>query len=104
MEDIRAWREAQFGSKSGGGRVCSFPLFGLDARDVLLPRLARLVAEDGVKIMFSSIESDRLKTWLQEEEYGDLIVSSRGVLRGSWPEGVDLMGENGEFHTRVVLN
>ncbi len=108
LEDLKAWRQQFFenAGESGSKRQCVFPLFGLHVKQVLLPRLDRLVREDGVSIEFSSVESMVMRAWLDRldgHQSADKSSFMDAVNNASWPEEVDYMGENGEFHTRVFI-
>ncbi|KAJ3070379.1 hypothetical protein HDU98_006603 [Podochytrium sp. JEL0797] len=103
LKDIRAWREDSF----SGMYPCRFPLFEKGYGTVLFPRLWRICCDFDVRICFSAIESKGMKTWLEETRGGERDGEGRFkftkelVESADWPKDVDLMGENGEFHTIV---
>ncbi|KAI9328952.1 hypothetical protein BDR26DRAFT_873340 [Obelidium mucronatum] len=106
LQDIRSWREASFGSLV----PCRFPLFGLDYKSVLLPRLWSLCEEFEIKIQFAVFEKEEFRFWVESVvEKGDeddggarsWPYTKELLERSDFPENVDLMGERGEFHTLV---
>ncbi|KAI8609442.1 hypothetical protein BC830DRAFT_1222269 [Chytriomyces sp. MP71] len=103
LEDIRTWRESSFQGKYH----CKFPLFNADYGTELLPRLWELCEKFDIRIGFSAIEREEMKHWLAENyEVGSKKLfpyTKELVARKDFPEGVDLMGERGEFHTMVMF-
>lgn len=88
LQELRSWREDAF----SGAYLCEFPLFEVPYEELL----SRLWAEDGVMIRVSSVSPDF--EGLAGLSVGDVYCDA--FVRGL-PKGVDLMGENGEFHTHV---
>eukprot|EP00903_Cladosiphon_okamuranus_P019574 g18002.t1 len=88
LQELRSWREDTF----AGSYSCEFPLFGVPYEDLL----SQLWAETGVTLKVSSVSTDH--QGLEGIKVGDVYCQAF-VKR--LPEGVDLMGENGEFHTHV---
>ncbi|KAJ3287886.1 hypothetical protein HDU79_005356 [Rhizoclosmatium sp. JEL0117] len=102
LEDIRAWRESSFSNLY----PCRFPLFELDFQKNLLPRLWELCEEYEIRISFSAMENEVMKKWvndegLEKDDEGNVRYTKSLVERSDFPETVDLMGERGEFHTKV---
>lgn len=97
LQDLRQWREAAF-SGGTGGYPCRFPIFGVP-HDQLL---SRLWAENGITVKVSHVSPEVMSTQSEAEgtklAVGDVFQSS---FVSRLPEGVDVMGENGEFHTHV---
>ncbi len=91
LEHIRRWREREFGSHGETGKLhLLFPLWNVPY-DSLLDELER----SGVCCLVSSVaEPD---SGVSVGEVFDRTLVAR------LPEGIDAFGENGEFHTRVVL-
>jgi diphthamide synthase (EF-2-diphthine--ammonia ligase) len=86
LEDIRGWREVQFHRM---GFETLFPIWN-KPYDELFDRLE----QEDVTITISGVE----------EKYRDVIEPGARFSRefaASLPSGIDKMGENGEFHTRV---
>lgn len=88
LEEIRVWRERAFSATY----PCNFPLFGVPYEELL----AQLWKEQGVRIRLCSVSPDhpQAANLAVGEEYNQEFVKTL-------PPGVDLMGENGEFHTHV---
>jgi len=87
-EEIRAWREKEFGSM---GYECLFPIWQKSLHD-LLPVLIL----QPVEIRISAVR----------DEFGDLIRVGESYDQRfvqSLPDEIDPMGENGEFHTEVIF-
>ncbi|KAJ3003598.1 UNVERIFIED_CONTAM: hypothetical protein HDU68_005622 [Siphonaria sp. JEL0065] len=103
LQDIRAWRESSFSPMY----PCRFPLFEQDYANVLFPRLWKLCDNFEIKICFAAIEKEELKEWLKKivgedgDEEGLFGYTKELIERKDFPDGVDLMGECGEFHTLV---
>jgi len=88
LEDIRKWREEEFRKL---GFDCLFPIWNKPYKE-LYDRLER----EKVTIRITGVKDD----------YRDLIKPGTLFNRDfidSLPEGIDLMGENGEFHTKVMF-
>lgn len=90
LQDIRAWREQTF----AGEYPLKFPIFGVPYED-LLSRLWAEV-ERGIDIRVSSVRPNLTGT--EGMEVGSVYDK---VFIAGLPETVDIMGENGEFHTHV---
>lgn len=88
LQELRSWREQAF----SGAYSCEFPLFEVPYEELL----SRLWAEDGVSIRVCSVSPEF--RGLAGLAVGDVYCTA--FVKGL-PEGVDLMGENGEFHTHV---
>ena len=91
LRHVRAWREGQLGPVAAAlGASLHFPLW-----DVPYPELEARLWGSGAVATVSAIADDRLQTRVG--------VGER--LTAAWmdalPEGVDRMGERGEFHTLV---
>jgi len=88
LEDIRAWREEQFGTM---GFDLAFPIWQ-KSYDELFDQLEY----ENVLIRISAVM----------EDFSDIITPGQIFDRAfaeSLPEGIDNMGENGEFHTEVCF-
>lgn len=88
LQDIRQWREEQFGSI---GFDLAFPIWQ-KPYDELFSRLER----EDVSIRISAVMDD----------FQDLITPGTLFDREfteSLPDSIDQMGENGEFHTEVTI-
>lgn len=88
LQELRSWREDTF----LGTYPCEFPLFNVPYEDLL----RTLWEEKGVTLKVSSISPDH--EGLEGLAVGDVYCKA---FAESLPEGVDIMGENGEFHTHV---
>ncbi len=87
LEDVRRYRERLL---AGSGFHPLFPLFGRDTS-----RLAEELLRAGLRAIVTTVNTDFLPgrfagRWYDREFLDEL------------PEGIDPMGENGEFHTCVV--
>ncbi len=87
LEDIRAYREEKL---SGTGFTPIFPVWGEDTT-----LLAQKMIASGMRAIITALNPARVPTelvgrWFDAEFLADL------------PDGVDPLGENGEFHTCVV--
>lgn len=91
LEYIRQWREEAFaGHKATAHLALEFPLWNADYDDLLDDLIA-----SGASCEISAITAD-----LPSVGVGDCFDAN---LMGKLPEGVDTFGENGEFHTRIVI-
>lgn len=88
LQDIREWREEQFGNL---GLDLAFPIWQ-KPYDELFDRLER----EEVSIRISAVMDD----FQDLIEPGTLFNSE---FAESLPEPIDKMGENGEFHTEVTV-
>ena len=87
LEDIRAYREEKL---SGTGFIPIFPVWGEDTT-----LLAQKMIASGMRSIITALNPTKVPAdfagrWFDSELLADL------------PEGVDPLGENGEFHTCVV--
>ena len=87
LEDIRAYREDKL---KGTGFTPIFPVWGLDTTE-----LAQEMISSGLRAIITALNpmkvpADFAGRWFDADLLADL------------PDGVDLLGENGEFHTCVV--
>lgn len=88
LQEIRDWREEQFAAM---GFDLAFPIWQR-SYDELFDRLER----ENILIRISAVMDD----------FSDIITPGQifnRVFAESLPEGIDKMGENGEFHTEVVF-
>lgn len=86
LADIRAYRERQL---AGTGLEPLFPIWGT-ANDT--PALARAMIAAGLRATLACIDPRQLHPDFAGREFD-------GKLLAELPPGVDLCGENGEFHT-----
>lgn len=88
LEDIREWREKQFGDM---GYRCLFPIWKKSMHD-LLPVLL--------------LQPVKVKITAVKEEFQHLIgvgeLYTQGFVR-TLPKEINPMGENGEFHTEIIF-
>lgn len=87
LEDIRAYREEKL---SGTGFTPIFPVWGEDTT-----QLAEKMIESDMRAIITALNPTKVPAefagrWFDAELIADL------------PEGVDPLGENGEFHTCVI--
>ena len=87
LEDIRKYRESKL---EGTGFTPLFPIWGLPT-----PELAETMISNGLRAIVTALNPSMLPEsfagrWFNREFLRDL------------PDGVDPLGENGEFHTCVV--
>lgn len=86
LQDVRAYRERVL---VGVGLEPVFPLWGEDT-----VRLARQVIADGIHATVVCVDPQRVPKNLVGRPYDSALLDAL-------PPGVDLCGENGEFHTFV---
>jgi len=86
LEDVRAYRENILARL---GLVAEFPLWGRDRR-----KLAEEFIQGGWKAVIVCVDTQALDGSFSGAEYDSEFV-------GSLSRGVDVCGENGEFHTFV---
>ncbi|KAG5183321.1 hypothetical protein JKP88DRAFT_317124 [Tribonema minus] len=93
LVDIRAWREATFTDTY----PCRFPLFNTPYAE-LKARLWAEAERGTISVTVSAVRDDLL-------EQGPLRIGAQydAAFVGALPQGVDEMGENGEFHTHVAV-
>ena len=89
LEDIRSWRESVFGEM---GYKCLFPIWEKSLHD-LLP----VILLKPVKVEISAVREEFQSYLRVGEEYSQKLVRQL-------PPEIDPMGENGEFHTRVIFH
>ena len=87
LEDIRQYRENKL---RGTGFTPVFPVWGRDTTE-----LAREMIDSGLRAIVTALNPMRVP-----EEFAGRWFDSN--LLEDLPEGVDPLGENGEFHTCVV--
>lgn len=84
LEDIRRYREEKL---AGSGIEPVFPLWGLDTR-----RLAEEMVGAGLRALVTCVDPRKLDSSFAGRRFdADLLAD--------FPPGIDLCGENGEFHT-----
>ena len=88
-EEIREWRESELGEQMG--YACYFPIWRKS-----LHKLFPVLLFKPVKVFISAVQEQWLPYLKTGEEYTQQLVAML-------PDGMDPMGENGEFHTRVEL-
>lgn len=88
LEDIRRWREEQFGSR---GFRCAFPIWKESLHDLLPVLMLK-----PVKVKISAVSKEYRDLLKPGETYDQRLVRQL-------PPEIDPMGENGEFHTEVVF-
>ncbi|KAF0714264.1 Aste57867_3979 [Aphanomyces stellatus] len=86
LEDVNAWRVAEFADYN-----MQSPLWRRGMQDDLLPLLARLCADYRIRVTYSAVDAAKLPQIHEGDAYDPARV----------PNDVDVMGENGEFHTVV---
>ena len=84
LEDVRAYR---VGKLSGTGIDPIFPIWGSKTRDLALQMI-----EAGVRAVLTAVDTTQLPADFAGRQF-DL------TLLEDLPDGVDPLGENGEFHT-----
>lgn len=84
LEDVRAYR---VGKLSGTGIDPIFPIWGSKTRDLALQMI-----EAGVRAVLTAVDTTQLPADFAGRQF-DL------TLLEDLPDGVDALGENGEFHT-----
>lgn len=90
LEDIRQWRENVFGKM---GYTCTFPIWQKEL-DELLP----ILFLKPIEIKISAVKNEFQSLLKVGEPYDQKLVMQLQRL-----EDIDPMGENGEFHTHVIL-
>lgn len=87
--EIREWREQVF--QNDRGYICHFPIWGKSLNE-LMP----ILIFKPVRVYITQVE-EKWQPYLREgEEYTQQLVRML-------PEGMDPMGESGEFHTWVEI-
>jgi len=88
LEDIRNWREAVFRAR---GLRCKFPIWRKSVEELL-----RILEKTDYTVVINSVDDSFKDDIIPGEVY------NREFIR-NLPAAIDPMGENGEFHTRVVV-
>ncbi|MBN2731186.1 MAG: hypothetical protein JXR26_02040 [Balneolaceae bacterium] len=88
LQDIRSWREKQFNNL---GYDCRFPIWEKSIHDLLPTLLLK-----PVEVRISAVKDQYRKLIRVGETYNQHFVQQL-------PEGIDPMGEKGEFHTEVIF-
>lgn len=91
LQDIRQWREKVFGEM---GYECLFPIWEKNIHD-LLP----VLQFQPVEVKISSVQ----KKYESLIKVGETFNQSLVIQLRHLPEEIDPMGENGEFHTKVIF-
>lgn len=91
LQDIRQWREKMFGEM---GYECLFPIWEKSIHD-LLPVLQL----QPVEVEISAVQ-EKYQSLIK---IGETFNQSLVVQLRHLPEEIDPMGENGEFHTKVIF-
>jgi uncharacterized protein (TIGR00290 family) len=86
LEDVRAYRERQL---SGTGIVPVFPLWGRPTRS-----LADDMIDAGTEAHICTVDLKKLPASFAGRRFDRVLLEAL-------PEGIDLCGENGEFHSFV---
>lgn len=90
LEDIKQWRQDVFGEM---GYSCVFPIWQKELNELLPILLLK-----PVEIKISAV-SDEFQSLLKVGE----LFDQKLVMQLQRLNGIDPMGENGEFHTKVVF-
>lgn len=91
LEDVRKWREKVFGEM---GYSCVFPIWKKDLNELLPILLLK-----PIEIKISAVKKDFESLLKVGESYDQKLVMQLRRLNE-----IDPMGENGEFHTKVIFN
>lgn len=91
LEDIRQWREKVF---SEMGYSCMFPIWQKDLNDLLPVLLLK-----PIEIKISAVKEEFQSLLKKGESFDQKLVMQLQRLNE-----IDSMGENGEFHTKVIFN
>lgn len=90
LEDIRQWREKVFGEM---GYSCIFPIWKKDLNDLLPILLLK-----PIEIKISAVKEDYQSLLKKGESFDQKLLMQLQRL-----DEIDPMGENGEFHTKVIF-
>ena len=91
LETIRNWREQAFAAHPRtAGMELIFPLWGADYEELL-----KELESSGARCVISAIAAD-LPGISVSDSYDAALIDKL-------PQGVDRFGENGEFHTRIIV-
>ncbi len=91
LEDIRQWREKEYGKM---GYDCVFPIWEKSIHD-LLP----VLLFQPIEIEISAVKEEYQPILRVGEKFDQGLITQLQHL-----DDIDPMGENGEFHTRVIFN
>lgn len=91
LEDIREWREKVFGEM---GYSCHFPIWKKSIHE-LLP----ILLFKPLKVEISAVKEEYLPYLKVGEEFDQSLVTQLRHMT----EDIDPMGENGEFHTKLIF-
>ena len=89
LEDIKKWREDVFCKM---GYRCLFPLWQKEEGELL-----ELLFRENCRIVISSVDDNYLDIIQPGDEFNRAFVKDL-------PDHIDPLGENGEFHTRVIFD
>lgn len=89
LADIKKWRENVYGEN---GYRCEFPLWHKEESELL-----DLLFHEKCKVVISAVDEKYLDIVQPGTEYNHTFI--QGL-----PDHIDPMGENGEFHTRVIFH
>lgn len=90
LEDIRQWREKVFGEM---GYNCLFPIWEKSIHELLPVLLLQ-----PVEVKISAVKEEYQSILRVGEKYNQGLITQLSHL-----DDIDPMGENGEFHTRVIF-
>lgn len=88
LEDIKKWRADVFGEK---GYQCEFPIWQKEESELL-----DLLFREECKIVISAVDEKYLDIVQPGAEYNRTFIKNL-------PSHIDPLGENGEFHTRIIF-
>lgn len=91
LQDIRQWREKMFREM---GYECTFPIWKKSIHDLL-----SVLQLQPVEVEISAVQ-EKYKSLIK---VGETFNQSLVVQLRHLPEEIDPMGENGEFHTKVIF-
>lgn len=91
LEDIREWREKVFRKM---GYKCLFPIWGESIHNLIPALLLK-----PVNIEISAVKKEFQSLIRVGERFDQTFVTQLQ----HFPEDIDPMGENGEFHTKVIF-
>lgn len=90
LEDVRNWREEQFGAM---GYRCRFPIWKAELNELLTT-----LALHPVEVRISAVREEFRSLLRVGERYDQKLVAQLARL-----DEIDPMGENGEFHTEITF-
>lgn len=91
LEDIREWREKEFGEM---GYDCVFPIWQKNIHDLLPVLLLQ-----PIEVEISAVKEEFQSILRVGESFDQSLV----MQLQHQPSDIDPMGENGEFHTKVIF-